>query len=71
MKSQGKKPPVNDGRSTNGTDIMRIEEAADYLKVSKSWLARSDVPRCKVGGNVLFLRDDLMRYVVARRSHII
>lgn len=46
-----------------------IKDAARYMGMSLSWLEHSDVPRVRLGRRVLFLREDLDRYLRARRTH--
>lgn len=50
-------------------DIMNADEAADFLRVSVSWLWRSDVPRVRLGRRVVFLRAALLLYAERRLSH--
>jgi len=50
-------------------EIFRIKEAAEFLTVSESWLERSDIPRSKLGGNVVFLKAELLAYVEAHLTH--
>lgn len=55
-------PPIDD-------EVFEYDEAALFMKVSRSWLERSDVPRSKLGGRVLFLRSQLLAYVARRLTH--
>jgi hypothetical protein len=51
-------------------EIFNMEDAAAFFgKASASWLQRSDIPRAKIGGRVVFLRSQLIAYVVAHLSH--
>lgn len=51
-------------------EIFDIDAAAKFFADSSvSWLQRSDVPRAKIGGRVVFLRSQLIAYVVARLTH--
>lgn len=49
--------------------LLSVDEAANQLGVSKSWLYQSDVPYVKLGSRKLFRPDDLARYINARVSH--
>lgn len=50
-------------------DIMTVDEAARYLRVSVSWLWKSDVPRVRFGRRVLWLRSQLLAYAECHLSH--
>ena len=57
-----------------GDEILELDEAAQFMRVSPSWLAASDVPRASLGrdgkrGRVLFLRSQLIAYVASRLTH--
>lgn len=45
---------------------LRIDEAADYLGVSRSYVERSDIPRVRLGRRVVFRIVDLDRYLAQR-----
>jgi predicted DNA-binding transcriptional regulator AlpA len=53
----------------NDDEVFEFDEAAEFLRVSKSWLEHSDVPRAKLGRRVVFLRSQLLAYVALRLSH--
>jgi hypothetical protein len=55
-------PPIDD-------EVLDFDGAVEFMKVSRSWLERSDVPRSKLGGRVVFLRSQLLAYVARRLSH--
>lgn len=55
--------------TTTDPATMDVMEAAQYIGMSPSWLARSDVPRVRLGRRVLYLRADLDAFLVQRRSH--
>lgn len=57
-------PPIGD-------EVFELAEAAKFLRVSETALARSDVPRAKFGTRVLFLRSQLLASVAVRLSHFI
>ena len=50
-------------------EIMDLGEAAKFMRVSESWLRRSDVPRSKLGARVVFVRSQLVAYVSVRLTH--
>lgn len=56
-------------RAEQDDQVLDVEGACAFLKVSESWLRRSDVPRAKLGGRVVFLRSQLLAYVARRLSH--
>lgn len=64
MARQAYQPPIGD-------EVFDIEEAAEFIRVSRSMLERSDVPRAKFGTRVLFLRSQLLAAVAVRLSHVI
>lgn len=49
--------------------VLTVQEAAGYLRVSRSWVEHSDLPRVRLGRRVVFLREDLDSYMKARRTH--
>lgn len=49
--------------------ILSREEAADFLRMSLSWLTHSDVPRVRLGRRTVFLRSQLVRYADAKLTH--
>jgi predicted DNA-binding transcriptional regulator AlpA len=53
----------------NDDEVFEFDEAAAFLKVSRSWLEHSDVPRARLGRRVVFLRSQLLAYVAARLTH--
>jgi predicted DNA-binding transcriptional regulator AlpA len=50
-------------------EILDLAEAADFLRMSSSWIERSDVPRVKLGRSVRYLRSELLAYARAHLSH--
>ncbi len=52
-------------------DIMNRKEAAKYLKISTSTLDRlvkeRSIPFSKINGRVLFLKEDLIKWVKSKR----
>ncbi len=49
--------------------LLSVNEAAQQLGVSKSWLYQSDVPYVKLGSRRLYRPTDVALYVNARVSH--
>lgn len=54
---------------TPTSDVLTTDEAAAYLRVSTSWLWRSDVPRVRLGRRVLWLRSQLLAYAERHLTH--
>lgn len=50
-------------------DVLGVDAAAAFLKVSTSWLYNSDVPRARLGRRIVFLRSQLLAYVESRLTH--
>lgn len=48
---------------------LTLAEAAAHLKVSQSWLERSDCPRTIVGRMRRFYRPDIDRWRIGHLSH--
>jgi excisionase family DNA binding protein len=49
--------------------LLRIEEAAQFLRLSKRTLyARKDIPRVRVGHRILFIKEDLEVWILAHRQ---
>lgn len=44
-------------------EVLDVEEAAAFLRISTSMLRSSDIPRSRVGARIVFLRSRLLRYV--------
>lgn len=56
--------------NSHGEDeVLDAKEASDVLKMSESWLEKSDVPRVKMGRAVRYLRSELIAYARAHLSH--
>lgn len=49
-------------------DFMRLDEAAEYLRISPDFLRKSDCPRCRLGSIPIFYREDLRAFALARRQ---
>jgi hypothetical protein len=49
--------------------VLTMTEAAKFLRVSESWLSRSNVPRVRGLGRPKFLRSQLVAYAEARLSY--
>ncbi len=60
---------MSEQRAPVNEKLMSVEEAADYLGLSKSWIYQSDIPRVKLGRRRLYRPSDLNKYVSARVSH--
>ncbi len=54
---------------TDDEVILDLEEAAAFMKMSASWLERSDVPRARFGGAVRYLKSELVAYARAHLTH--
>lgn len=52
-----------------GSPYMTLQQASDYLKVSPSWLERSDCPRLLLGRLRRYHRPTLDQWALARLSH--
>jgi len=50
-------------------EVLKLQEAADVLKMSKTWLEKSDVPRLKLGRAVRYLKSELIAYASAHLTH--
>lgn len=50
-------------------DVMTLEEAAEYMRMSPRWLEESDVPRAKLGRRVVFVRVECFEYILRRLTH--
>lgn len=50
-------------------EIMALDEAAAFLRMHPQTLRRSQCPRSKLGGRIVFERDILLAWVRAHRSH--
>lgn len=50
-------------------EVMTIEEAADFMRMSVSWLQESDVPRATLGRRIVFLRSQCLLYIEKRLTH--
>lgn len=50
-------------------EVLAAREAAALLKMSPSWLEKSDVPRIKMGKAVRYLKSELIAYARAHLSH--
>lgn len=50
-------------------ELLTLEQAADFLKMSTSWIERSDVPRVKMGRAVRYLKSELLAYAKAHLTH--
>lgn len=50
-------------------EVLELEAAADVLKMSPAWLAKSDVPRAKFGRSVRYLKSELLAYATAHLTH--
>jgi hypothetical protein len=53
----------------NDDEIFELAEAAVFLKMSESWLERSDAPRIQFGRSVRFLKSELLEYAKAHLTH--
>ena len=52
--------------------LLSVGEAAEQLRVSKSWLYQNrDIPSVKLGRNRRWRQSDLKAYVEAHVSHLI
>lgn len=69
MRSLPNDLPQDSGAASGAHDVMDIEGAAAYLKVSRDWLHRSDIPRARLGRRIVFLRSELLTYVTAHLTH--
>jgi hypothetical protein len=49
--------------------IMTLDEAAAFCKLHPQTLRRSQCPRSKLGGRILFERAVILQWVAAHRSH--
>jgi predicted DNA-binding transcriptional regulator AlpA len=49
--------------------VLTLTEAAEFLRMSASWVHHSDVPRLKLGRKVRFLKSQLIAYAEARLTH--
>lgn len=49
-------------------DFLTIEEAAAYLRIGVDWLRNSDCARIRLGTRVVFYREDLRQFALARRT---
>lgn len=50
-------------------EVLSLEEAARVLKMSTSWLEKSDVPRVRMGRAVRYLKSQLLAYANSRLTH--
>jgi len=50
-------------------EVLELKEAAAVLKMSTTWLEKSDVPRLKFGRAVRYLRSELLAYATAHLTH--
>ena len=49
--------------------LLTIEEAANFLRLSKRTMyLRRDIPRVRYGHRVVFIKEDLEAWVMARRG---
>ncbi len=58
----GQGPPVNE-------KLLSVQEAAECLGVSKSFMYQSDIPCAKIGRTRRYRPSDLATYVNAHVSH--
>jgi hypothetical protein len=49
--------------------VLGLHEAAVILRMSSSWLEKSDVPRVKMGRSVRYLKSELLAYAKAHLTH--
>lgn len=60
---------MSESNGTNGADVMSVEQAADWLGISKSQLYAKvrdgSVPHRKLGKRILFLRKALEQWLSA------
>jgi hypothetical protein len=54
---------------TTGDEILSREEAAEFIRMSLSWLTHSDVPRVRLGRRTVFLKSQLIRYMESHLTH--
>ena len=50
-------------------EVLSLEEAARVLKMSTSWVEKSDVPRIRMGRAVRYLKSQLLAYASHRLTH--
>ena len=50
-------------------EVLSLEEAARVLRMSTSWLEKSDVPRIRMGRAVRYLKSQLLAYANSRLTH--
>lgn len=56
-------------RLEHGRPWLTLEEAADYMRFSKTWVRQrlGEIPHARVDGKLLFSRDDLDSYITSHR----
>lgn len=50
-------------------EVLSLEEAARVLRMSPSWVEKSDVPRIRMGRAVRYLKSQLLVYANNRLTH--
>ena len=50
-------------------EVFGLDEAAKFIRVSREWLERSDIPRARLGRRIVFLKSQLLAYVTTHLTH--
>lgn len=48
-------------------EVLEIDEAAKFIRMSPGWLRKSDCPRSKLGKCIRFTKSQLLAYVKAHQ----